>query len=1457
MAGRISRRTVLAATAATGAVAAGVGALALWGGRSGPGEPVPTPGGLPAAETPVPSTPTATPLPVVAGAPDGFVAVAPRVLRAGQAETVSLVLFRGGQPARDTVSVALLKDGRSVASASGEIAGRGQMALLLPALAEGEYQLRVSGQQFAEQTAVRVEDGTLVFLETDKPIYKPGQTVHIRLLTLDAALRPVEGKATVEVMDAKGIKVFKKPVTVDAFGMASVDLPLSTEPNLGVWKISATAGRRSAQLDVRVERYVLPKYEVRLELAREWALASDPITGTVTAEYSYGKPVAGEVEVVALRYVGAWQEYARLTRPIDGKLAIELPAVRYAAGSPAGGGLSHVRLDVTVREQATGYEATTSRLVSIAASPVVLRAIPESVTFKPGLPFSLLVVAETPDKRPVDASVQLRLAYQDEQFRQVRAETQTVATRNGVALVRLTPPREAARLQIMPSANNAAGSLTAVSAGYSPTSTFIHVEQTTRGLLKVGDTARFQVTATKEATNLYYEVVARGKVVFSAFSPASEITLPLTPAMAPEARLLVYQLQATTSEVAADYVPFKVEGSYQHAVTVGFDRAEALPGDALDLTVQTEGPARVGLAGVDRAVFMLAENRLNLRQVFDELERLYQKPQIELHEVQPINGQPAPPPRPAAPVPPAGRPAEAGAPPLPAWPDVSAGQTLPGAKEIFAAAGLVVLTNRQVPAGKQLQPAVFARAAGAAVPAAAAPAAAPTAAQPAEARDQAGAGLAEVQRVRQFFPETWLWASLTTDAAGKAVQRVTTPDSITTWMVRAVALSKDKGLGIGEAQLKVFQPFFVQVDLPYSAIRGEEFPVKLALYNYLATPQAFSVELEAADWFDLIDARTKQVTVPANSVGALAFAIRPTGLGPRAVKITARSRGAADAIIKELLIEPEGVQREVVENLVLTAGAAPRALDLSLPPGIIPGSSRIYLAITGNMLSQTINGLEGLLRMPFGCGEQNMLLFAPNVFIARYLKATGQLKPEVMAKAEIMMLTGYQRQLTYRRTDASFSAFGQSDKEGSLWLTAFVLKTFAQARDLLYIDENVLTTAREWIKRVQRPDGAFEPVGFVHHKEMMGGVSGTTALTGFVAVALKEAGDEAAAGKAVGYLERQLDATSDPYATALSAYALALAKSSRAAAARDKLMTLAKESNEGLFWGAADPVPLGQDQPAAAAPARPPLPPRPHRSAAIETTGYATLALLAGGDQLNAQRAVRWLTAQRNAFGGFGSTQDTVVALQALTTAASASRADIDATLRLASDQWRKEARVTPENADTLQVIDVPAGSQLMVDTQGKGAVTAQLVKRFNVPAAELAARSVFQIDVRYSADQVEVNDLLTITASVRFTPPEPVTAGMVVLDVAVPTGFAPETPALEKLATTQPKLKRWEIAGRKVILYIEDMQPDERLVFAFQARALYPVKAQAVSSQVYAYYRPEWKGERLGGAVVTRERTS
>ena len=312
----------------------------------------------------------------------------------------------------------------------------------------------------------------------------------------------------------------------------------------------------------------------------------------------------------------------------------------------------------------------------------------------------------------------------------------------------------------------------------------------------------------------------------------------------------------------------------------------------------------------------------------------------------------------------------------------------------------------------------------------------------------------------------------------------------------------------------MFQPFFLQVDLPFSGIRGEVLPAKIALYNYLDSPQQIQVELAPSDKYELLDSSRRTVIVGPNDIGGAAFRVRLTKIGKIELEVSARSPEAADAVIKEMIVEPEGVSEELVENLVLTPGNN-HTFDGAVPFNSVDDSARTLVSVTGSYVAQTIDGLEGLLKMPFGCGEQNMILFAPNVFVANYLRDTGQIKPEIMAKAENLMLTGYQRELTYRRHDGSFSAFGDSDQEGSLWLTAFVLKTFSQARGLVHIDPDVLESASSWILSHQRPDGSFKPVGFLHHKELLGGLQGNTALTAYVAIALMEAGEQRAASRAV------------------------------------------------------------------------------------------------------------------------------------------------------------------------------------------------------------------------------------------------------------------------------------------------------------------------------------------------------
>ena len=424
----------------------------------GPGErptprPVPVPTAVPAPVV----TPTPT-VEVVPGLPaDSFVAVVPRTLRTGYMERVSVSLFNGDRPVSGTVRLTLLHEGSSVGAMAARVEGAANLALPVPRVAPGPYEIEVQVEGVSEtrRAPLRVEQGVLLFVETDKPIYKPGQTVHVRLMTLDALLKPWQSDATIEVQDAKGIKVFKREVATDEYGMATVDLPLSTEPNLGVWKLTALAGDRKTQLDVRVEEYVLPKYRVAIDTEKDWVLTGEPIQGVLSGEYSFGKPVVGEFEIVAWRYVGQWEEYARSSGSIEGDTTFSIPPVRYVAGVPAAGGQGNVRLDVAIREKGAGYEESTSKLITVAAAPVVLKVIPENRVFKPGLDMAYLVVAQEPDGSPVDTDVTVTISYVDKKFEEAGRETIEVATSGGKAMVETSPPSKAVQLSLTAEADGA------------------------------------------------------------------------------------------------------------------------------------------------------------------------------------------------------------------------------------------------------------------------------------------------------------------------------------------------------------------------------------------------------------------------------------------------------------------------------------------------------------------------------------------------------------------------------------------------------------------------------------------------------------------------------------------------------------------------------------------------------------------------------------------------------------------------------------------------------------------------------------------------------------------------------------------------------------------------------------------------------------------------------------------
>ncbi|XP_073757041.1 C3 and PZP-like alpha-2-macroglobulin domain-containing protein 8 isoform X4 [Callorhinus ursinus] len=525
----------------------------------------------------------------------------------------------------------------------------------------------------------------------------------------------------------------------------------------------------------------------------------------------------------------------------------------------------------------------------------------------------------------------------------------------------------------------------------------------------------------------------------------------------------------------------------------------------------------------------------------------------------------------------------------------------------------------------------------------------------------------------------------------------------------------------------------------------------------------------------------------------------------------------------------------------------------------------------GDVMGPTLNHLSNLLRLPFGCGEQNMIHFAPNIFVLKYLQKTQQLSPEVERETTDYLVQGYQRQLTYRHQDGSYSAFGERDASGSMWLTAFVLKSFAQARSFIFIDPQELAAAKGWIVRQQQVDGSFPAVGRILNKDIQGGIHGTVPLTAYVVAALLETGtaseeERSAIARAQHFLESSAPLAADPYSSALTTYALTLLRSLAAPAALRKLRSLAITQDGVTHWSLTGSRDVDKDAFLSFSDGVS----RSVVSAEVEMTAYALLTYTLLGDVATALPVVKWLSQQRNALGGFSSTQDTCVALQALAEYAILSYAgSINLTVSLASTNldYQETFELHRANQKVLQTAAIPSlPTGLFVSAKGEGCCLMQIDVTYHVP--DPVAKPAFQLLVSLqepeaeprrtpasassaddddpAADQHHQEYQVTLEVCTRWL--HAGSSNMAVLEVPLLSGFRVDIESLEQLLFDKHfTLKRYEVAGRRVLFYFDEIPSRCLTCVRFRALREHVVgRTSALPVSVYDYYEPAFEATRF-----------
>lgn len=220
-------------------------------------------------------------------------------------------------------------------------------------------------------------------------------------------------------------------------------------------------------------------------------------------------------------------------------------------------------------------------------------------------------------------------------------------------------------------------------------------------------------------------------------------------------------------------------------------------------------------------------------------------------------------------------------------------------------------------------------------------------------------------RVREYFPETLFWRpQVITDEQGRARVEIPLADSITTWRLSTAAISALGKLGGMDRGVRVFQDFFVDLDLPVSLTDGDEIHLPVAVYNYLKEEQRVRLELEPADWYENLDAPKQEVTLAAGEVRAVTFGIRARRFGIGKLTVFAfGSKGFDDAVRRSIRVLPNGEPQETSVGNRLAAQATE---SLTVPREAIDGASQMYFKLYPGTFSQVVDGLDRMVRLPYG-----------------------------------------------------------------------------------------------------------------------------------------------------------------------------------------------------------------------------------------------------------------------------------------------------------------------------------------------------------------------------------------------------------------------------------------------------------------------------------------------------------
>ncbi len=685
-------------------------------------------------------------------------------------------------------------------------------------------------------------------------------------------------------------------------------------------------------------------------------------------------------------------------------------------------------------------------------------------------------------------------------------------------------------------------------------------------------------------------------------------------------------------------------------------------------------------------------------------------------------------------------------------------------------------------------------------------------------------------RLREYFPETLVWQpEIITDKRGRASFDFKLADSLTTWKLYAIGSTASGEIGLIEQEIQTFQPFFAELDPPKILTTGDEISLPVPIRNYTDKRQKVAVSMTENDWSTSLNGATRQIEIEPNRAQNAIFNFRADSpVTDAKQRITAIAKDESDAVEKTLTVKPNG--REIVQTQSAMFSES-GVLNINFPENAFADTKKAELKIYPNMLAHVAESVEGLLKRPYGCGEQTVSSTYPNLLILKLEKDLGKsVEPRIKRQAEEYLRDGYNRLLNYQTPGGGFSFWGKTDTP-KVALTAYVLRFLTDAEDFIEIDEKVIENANRWLLAQQNGDGSWE---------------NNAQITSYIVRTISiNSGDDSekknALTKGFEYLKTVSNERQTPYI--LTNFALALIETGDLESAEDiaqKLKLLAKQDQFSTFWESESTPFYGWGKPAN-----------------IETTALVLQVFINLKDaKVNLENpaienrylneisaGLRFLLDNKDKYGVWHSTQTTVNVLDSLIL--------FQKSILASPENNKAEIYVNGAKLQDLTFDENTLANPIFIDLSSAlnkeaNRIEIKTASKMNLLMAQIVAKhfidwkdaetdsNYFDLQVNY--DKLQANIGEEITCAVRIERKNYNRNGMILAEIGIPPGADVDRASLEK--ALNKGISRYDVLPDKIVIYA--WIAADPVDFSFKFKPRYGINAQTPASIVYDYYNPQ-----------------